>query len=68
MNPLLLPWRTGRKLGRTVYAMLGPEASDSDPVLGMMDSRELAAEVVATHNLVLRRWRRNVATGGAGGE
>jgi hypothetical protein len=47
---LSLPWRTGRHLGRTIYARLGAEASDDDPVLGMMDSRELAEEACAAHN------------------
>ena len=49
-DPISLPWRTGRHLGRTVYAILGPQASDDDPVLGMMDTRELAAEACAAHN------------------
>ncbi len=54
---LSLPWRTGRHLGRTVYARLGPQASDDDPVLGMMDSRELAEEACEAHNyrLMMRR-------------
>lgn len=53
-NPLLLPWRVGHKIGRTVYAVIGPEAADDDVVLGMMDTCELAAEVVAAHNHRLR--------------
>jgi hypothetical protein len=47
---LSLPWRTGRHLGRTVYAQLGPEPSDEDPVLGMLDTEELAAEACGAHN------------------
>lgn len=43
-------WRVGRKLGRTVYAMVGESASDEDVLLGMMDTPELAAVVVNTHN------------------
>jgi len=50
---LSLPWRTGRHLGRTIYARLGPEASDEDPVLGMMDTAELAEEACSAHNYCL---------------
>lgn len=45
-----LPWRTGRKVGRTIYAQLGPEPSDDDVLIGMMDTPELAAEAVGCHN------------------
>lgn len=48
-----VPWRVGRHLGRTVYAMLGDEPSDDDPVLGMLDTPELAAEACAGHNALL---------------
>ena len=47
------PWRVGRSVGRTVYAVTGPEATKSDVLIGMMDSRALAAEVVDAHNLLL---------------
>ena len=40
-------WRVGRKLGRTLYAQQGPEPGDDDPFLGLMETPELAAEVVA---------------------
>lgn len=53
MDPLLLRWRTGRKVGRTIYAMLGPEPSDTDPLIGLMDTAALAAEACASHNLGL---------------
>lgn len=43
----------GRKVGRTIYAQVGDEPSDDDPIIGMMDSRILAADVVASHNAVL---------------
>jgi hypothetical protein len=46
-------WRTGRKLGRTIYAQLGPGAADADWLIGMMDSLELAEDVVAAHNKIL---------------
>jgi hypothetical protein len=43
-------YRTGRKLGRTVYAQLGREPADSDPFLGLMETPELAGLVVALLN------------------
>ncbi len=45
-----LRWRAGRKVGRTVYAQLGSEPSDNDPIIGMFDSVELAARAVKDHN------------------
>ena len=47
-------WRMGRKVGRTIYAQFGENPSDDDPLIGVMDSRILAADVVASHNAVLR--------------
>ena len=47
------PWRVGRSVGRTVYAVTGPEATKTDVLIGLMDSRALAAEVVDAHNLLL---------------
>jgi hypothetical protein len=43
-------WRVGRKVGRTIYAQLGDEPSDHDPLIGVMDSRRLAEEAVTAHN------------------
>jgi hypothetical protein len=43
-------WRTGRKVGRTVYRQLGYEPSDDDPLIGVMDTPELAALVVEAVN------------------
>ena len=44
-------WRTGRKTGRTVYAIRpGAEPSDDDPLIGVMDTPRLASEAVAAHN------------------
>jgi hypothetical protein len=42
--------RTGRKVGRTVYRQLGDEPSDADPLVGVMDTPELAARVVEAVN------------------
>jgi len=46
-------WRTGRKLGRTIYAQLGPGPSDNDILIGMMDTKALAEDAVAQHNQIL---------------
>lgn len=54
INALRYPWRVGRKLGRTIYAQLGPEPSADDPLLGTLDSPELAAEAVRCHNHLLK--------------
>lgn len=43
-------WRVGRKVGRTVYRQVGPEPSDEDPLIGVMDTVELAARVVEAVN------------------
>ena len=43
-------WRTGRKLGRTVYAVVGLVPSDHDLLIGVMDTKALAAAAVAAHN------------------
>lgn len=47
---LTVRWRTGRKVGRTIYAQYGPEPADSDPLIGVMDTPELADEAVTCHN------------------
>lgn len=50
---LLKKWRTGRKLGRTVYAQAGKEPADDDVFLGLMDTPELAREACEAHNKCL---------------
>jgi hypothetical protein len=47
-------WRTGRHVGRTIYAQSGPEPSDEDVLIGVMDTRELAAEACEGRNMALR--------------
>ncbi len=42
-------WRVGRSLGRTIYAMVGYDR-EADVFVGIMETRELAAAVVKTHN------------------
>lgn len=43
-------WRIGRKVGRTVYTQIGEWPDDSDPLIGVFDSVELAKEAVKAHN------------------
>lgn len=45
-------WRVGRKVGRTVYAVIGAEPDDRDVLIGCLDSRLLAADAVYAHNLL----------------
>lgn len=44
-----MTWRVGRKLARTLYEQAGPEPSDNDRFLGIMETPKLAGEVVASH-------------------
>jgi len=43
-------WRVGRSLGRTIYRQVGDEPSKDDEFVGVMDTRELAAQVVDALN------------------
>ena len=43
-------WRVGRRVGRTVYLQLGAEPSDSDPLIGMLDTPALAELAVNAVN------------------
>ena len=45
-----LPWRIGRKLGRTIYVQLGAEPAEDDPLVGMVETKPLAQYIVALHN------------------
>ena len=42
--------RQGRRVGRTLYHQQGPEPSEDDPIIGMVDTPELAATIVAAVN------------------
>lgn len=46
-----LLWRVDRRVGRTVYAVVGQEPSDVDILIGVMDTPDLAAAAVVAHNL-----------------
>ncbi len=48
--PAPLKLRTGRTVGRTLYRQVGAEPSDDDQLIGVMDTPELAAMVVAAVN------------------
>ncbi len=47
---LKVEWRVGRKVGRTIYAQPNDEPRDSDPLIGVMDTPELAQAAVDGHN------------------
>lgn len=44
------PWRTGRSVGRTVYRQRGADPAKGDDLIGLMDSPELATQVVEAVN------------------
>lgn len=44
------PWRTRRKVGRTIYQQVGSEPSDDNMLIGVMNTPELAYEVVTARN------------------
>lgn len=53
------PWRTGRSVGRTVYAH-PPGAEDGDVaykgfLIGLFDTPELAMAAVQAHNMTIGR-------------
>ncbi len=45
-----MTWRTGRKVGRTLYLQLGSDPSDNDVLIGVMDQPDYAAIVVEAVN------------------
>jgi len=66
MAPLQDPeqrlWRTDLRLGRSVYALLSNDATKSspqDPLVGVMESSDLAQNVVDIHNKALTRFGRH---------
>ena len=54
-------WRTGRKVGRTVYAVVGLVPTDHDLLIGVMDTKALAQAAVAGHNSQIVRAGRSPA-------
>lgn len=59
----LLPWRTGRKVGRNLYAQVDDEPGVRDVDIGRMDTTELAVAVVEAHNASLTDEHRNCVKG-----
>jgi hypothetical protein len=55
LAPEKLMWRQGRKVGRTVYAMVGLLADDHDLLIGMFDTAKLAEAAVRAHNSAMIR-------------
>lgn len=43
-------YRVGRKLGRTLYWQAGPEASDDDDCIGMLDETYIAKQIAQALN------------------
>jgi hypothetical protein len=61
-NPEERLWRSDTRRGRGIYALLSNDVkkpSQYDPLLGVMESSELAEIVVDTHNLVLMKFGRH---------
>jgi len=55
-------WRTDYRLGRNIYALLSNDVrnpSGLDPLIGSMETSELAEIVVDTHNQVVRKYGRH---------
>lgn len=61
-NPSDRLWRSDYNLGRNIYALLSNDEklpSRDDPLIGTMETSELAEIVVATHNLVTKKYGRH---------
>jgi hypothetical protein len=61
-NPDTRLWRTDYRLGRSIYALLSNEVSQPsplDPLVGVMESSELAETVVDTHNAMVIKYGRH---------
>jgi hypothetical protein len=53
MDYTQVQWRVGTHVRRTIVAIVPSRNPDHYPILGMMDTDELAAEVVKAHNQTL---------------
>ena len=61
-NPEEWFWRTDLHLGRNIYVPLSNDVtkpSGDDPLIGTMETSELAELVVDLHNLALKRFGRH---------
>lgn len=55
-DPLTTRWRTGRRVGRTIYLDVGDnDPNDGRYLIGIMDTPELADEAVTAHNALIAR-------------
>lgn len=55
-------WRTDFKRGRGVYALISnnvTKPAENDPLIGVMETQELAENVVDTHNRAVTRFGRH---------
>jgi hypothetical protein len=50
-----LHWRVGRKVGRTIYAMVATEPDPEDALIGLVDHPHIALQLVREHNEALNR-------------
>ncbi len=48
-------FRTGTKVGRTIYRQRSDDPADGEQLVGMLDTRELAAFAVAAMNAAVDR-------------
>ena len=70
-NPEEWFWRTDLHLGRNIYVPLSNDVtkpSEDDPLIGTMESSELAEMVVDLHNLALERFGRHFRKALASGQ
>ena len=61
-NPGDRLWRTDFRLGRSVYALLSNDVEKPhthDPLVGVMESSDLAQNVVDTHNNAIKKYGRH---------
>jgi hypothetical protein len=55
-------WRTDYKIGKNIYALLSNDVekpSQQDPLIGAMETTELAEIVVDTHNMSRQKYGRH---------
>lgn len=60
-NPGERLWRTDIRIGRSIYALLSNDVSkpsDLDPLVGVMETSELAEIVVDVHNAAVQKFGR----------
>lgn len=54
-------WRTDLRTGRSIYALISNDTeipSETDPLIGVMETTSLAEDVVNSHNGLLVRYGR----------